>query len=411
MSRPKQRPIVDPTIDLVEHPDDSGGARHVLDSRRVAVVHEWLSARAGSEVLFEELASPFPKAQLFALTRNDDVSFNFDERHIATTPLDHFGVLRSNRALALPMMPTAWRSLRRHAYDAVITSSHAFAREFFRPGFDGVHCNYVHAPMRYAWNPALDTRGDLLGPLGGAARGWLKRRDLASVAHVDSFAANSTEIAGRIGEFYERESVVIPPPVDVDFFESVMPRRGGYLMGASRWIPYKRLDLVIEVGARLDMPVVIAGSGPEEANLRTLAERLHPNGVEFHLQPDRSTLRSLMAGAAAFLFPPHEDFGIIAVEVQATGTPVVALGAGGALDTVVDGMTGSHAVDQSVEAFVTATQRCLNLQGINDRCRAHSKQFAAEQFRRRARDWVEATLADGPHPASIPVNSVLKESS
>ena len=164
-------------------------------------------------------------------------------------------------------------------------------------------------------------------------------------------------------------------------------------MGASRWIPYKRLDLVIEVGARLDMPVVIAGSGPEEAKLRELTERIHPNGVEFHVQPDRDVLRSLMADASAFIFPPHEDFGIIAVEVQATGTPVVGLGAGGALDTVRDNETGALAADQRVESFVEATQRCLGLDDPTERCRHHAEQFSAPNFRRLVRDWVAETAA------------------
>lgn len=366
---------------------------HLL-SARVAVVHEWLSARAGSEILFEELASPFPAAHVFALTRDDSVDFDFSDRHVSTSLLDHVGVLRDNRALSLALMPAAWKAIRREGYDVVMTSSHAFAREFFRPEIDGVHCNYVHAPMRYAWNPELDKRGAVLGPLGGAARSWLRQRDLRSVQNVDSFAANSTEVADRIAEFYERDARVIPPPVDVSFFKSSVPSDGGYLMAASRWIPYKRLDLAIEVAARLDMPVKIAGSGPEEGALRQLADRIHPKGVEFIVQPERPVLRELMAGASAFLFPPHEDFGIIAVEVQATGTPVVALGAGGALDTVKDGTTGTLAVAQTVEAFADATRRCLELKPNAEVCRAHAEQFSAGNFRRRVVEWADETVSN-----------------
>lgn len=384
------RPLT-PVDGSIELRDET--STRTLEASRIAVVHEWLSARAGSEILFEQLALPFPSAHLFALTRNEDVDFDFGNRHVSTSPLDLVGKLRHNRALSLPMMPAAWKAIRREPYDVVVTSTHAFGREFFQPEVDGVHCNYVHAPMRYAWNPNLDTRGNILGPLGAAARERLRRRDLASVEHVDSFAANSTEIAGRIQEFYDRDAVVIPPPVDVSFFRDCTPARGEYLMAASRWIPYKRLDLAIRVGAELDMPVVIAGSGPEEGALRALAAQIHPHGVEFHVQPDRAAFRSLMANAAAFLFPPHEDFGIIAVEVQATGTPVVALRAGGALDTVRDGVTGALAQDQSVEAFTEATQRCLALSDPSLVCRDHAEQFSAPNFRRLVRSWVEGTVA------------------
>lgn len=363
-------------------------------AQRVAVVHEWLSARAGSEILFEELAKPFPQADVFALTRTDGVHFDFDRRRINTSPLDHFDAVRDRRAVSLPIMPIAWRSIRRDPYDVVVTSSHAFAREFFKPGHDGVHCNYVHAPMRYAWNPELDGRGQILGAVGSVARQWLRRRDLSSVEGVDTFAANSREVAARINEFYDREALVIHPPVDVEYFNDEVSSCGEYLLTASRWIPYKRLDLAIDVAAALDMPLVVAGSGPESDALRAKAARVHPCGVTFIDQPERSELRSLMANAAAFIFPPHEDFGIIAVEAQAAGTPVVALEAGGALDTVLDGVTGALAVDQSPEAFIQATRRCLELETSAETCREHADEFSATRFRSKINQWVLDAVND-----------------
>lgn len=373
-------------LELVGKSADRGVA--TLESRRIAVVHEWLSARAGSEILFEELARPFPQADVFALTRTDGVDFDFDRRRVNTSPLDHFDVVRDRRAVSLPLMPFAWRSIRREPYDVVITSSHAFAREFFKPGHDGVHCNYVHAPMRYAWNPELDGRGQILGAVGSAARHWLKRQDLSSVEGVDTFAANSREVAARINEFYDREACVIHPPVDVEYFNEEESSCGDYLLTASRWIPYKRLDLAIDVAAALDMPLTIAGSGPEGDALRSKAERVHPTGVTFVDQPERDELRSLMANAAAFIFPPHEDFGIIAVEAQAAGTPVVALEAGGALDTVLDGVTGALAIDQSPDAFIQATRRCLDIDASAAACRQHADDFSASRFRSKIGEWV-----------------------
>ncbi len=359
----------------------------------IALVHEWLAARAGAEILFEEMVKPFPNGELFALTHTADVPFDFDGRSVSTSAIDRLGPLKERRSVTLPFMPAAWSSISRKNFDVVVSSSHAFAREFFRPGHDGMHCSYVHAPLRYAWTPELDGRGEQLGPVGTFARSVLKKKDLRSVAGVDSFAANSSEVASRIERFYGRDAQVIHPPVDVEYFGEQHAFDGDYLFTASRWIPYKRLDIAIYIAAALDVRLVIAGSGPEEALLRSTADRVHPGGVEFVLQPERTKLRQLMAEASAFVFPAHEDFGIIAVEAQAAGTPVIALGKGGALDTVVDGVTGALAPDQSIAAFVDAAERCLNAQISAETCRAHAKGFSAERFRNEIASWVATTVS------------------
>lgn len=359
----------------------------------VALVHEWLAARAGAEILFEEMVKPFPNGEIFALTHTQGVPFDFDGRSVSTSIVDRLGPLKERRSITLPLMPKAWHSIERKNFDVVVSSSHAFAREFFRPGFDGMHCSYVHAPMRYAWTPELDGRGDQLGRVGSYARSLLKKADLRSVDGVDSFAANSSEVASRIQRFYDRDAIVIHPPVDVEYFSEQRAFDGDYLFTASRWIPYKRLDLAIHIAAALDIRLVIAGSGPESDLLRETATRVHPHGVEFVVQPVRTELRKLMAEASAFVFPAHEDFGIIAVEAQAAGTPVIALGKGGALDTVIDGVTGALAVDQSIEAFVDAAQRCLHANIEAETCRAHAAGFSAERFRNEIAGWVADTVS------------------
>lgn len=362
-----------------------------LAAKRVALVHEWLSDRAGSEVLFEQMAATFPEADLFALTRNPAVPFDFTNRPLRTTWLDRWETIRERRSLTLPVMPLAWKSVKRADYDVIISSTHAFGREFVRPD-DHLHLNYVHAPMRYAWTPELDARVSNRGAGGWLAMRALRAIDRRTIDRVDSFAANSTAVAERIEKFYGRQAEVIHPPVDTDYFSQIEARDDGYLLSASRFIPYKRHDLAIEAAAHLGMPLIVAGSGPEESRLRVLADAVHPGGVEFVIQPERERLRDLMAGASAFVFSANEDFGIIVPEVQAAGTPVVALRAGGTLDTVADRKSGVLAEAQTLEALTEAIRDCLMLNITADECRHKAAEFSVEAFRRNLQTWVKASV-------------------
>ncbi len=379
-------------------PAPSAGDTPVLypaaDSGRptVAIAHEWVEARSGSELLFEQLAGEFSEADLFALSSTCDHVLDLGERELQTTLLGRVPTGPKMRAAQLPLMPLAWRRLERNSYDLVITSTHAFGREFALPS-DGVHCNYVHAPMRYVWTPELDGRASVSGAGARALRWAFRRWDTASIDGVTSFAVNSRAVADRVARFYERESTVIHPPVEVEYFEQVPSTDNGYLLAASRWVPYKRLDLAIDVAARLDLPLVVAGWGPLEHELRQHADLVHPGGVEVRLRPTRREMRQLMAGASAFVFPANEDFGIIAVEAQAAGTPVVALAAGGSLDTVSDGFSGSLAEEQTIESFTEATERCLLKQLSFEDCRSNARNFSASRFRREVRQWTSQALS------------------
>jgi glycosyltransferase involved in cell wall biosynthesis len=372
---------------------------------RTALVHEWLAARTGSEKTFEQLAQVFPDADLYALSVDPDVEFELGGRPVVTTNLDR-SLVRDRRALTLPMMPLAWDRVPvpSDPYELVVTSSHAFAN-LSRPTADAdvVLC-YCHTPARYLWVPGLDGRSRI-DPLLSPARRLLRSVDRRGAARVTAFAANSTEVAGRIEQFYGRDAVVIPPPVDVEFFaadddsrpEDVdelterLPER--YVLAMSRFIPYKRIDLAIEAAAQLAVPIVVAGSGPDEDRLRELAARLG-HDVRFVGRPSQLELRELYRRADALLFPALEDFGIVPIEAQACGTPVVGLAAGGALDTIVPGSTGALSREQSVEAFVEATESVLQMVerhgAVASRCREQAAGFSEERFRERIRAWAAA---------------------
>jgi glycosyltransferase involved in cell wall biosynthesis len=364
----------------------------IVDRARIAVAHEWVSARAGSEKTFEALAHAFPSADLFALTVSPHVELETGGRQIETTFLDRLGPIRNRRGLTLPLMPLAWRLAgRQRDYDLVVTSSHACAKGFW-PGRAAKHLSYVHAPMRYAWSPEIDARG--ASPALAPARALLRSWDRRSVGWVDSFAANSTEIAGRIREFYGSDAEVINPPVDTTFFrvsdeDLDRPRHG--LLAFGRLIPYKRFDLAIRAASLLKTPLVVAGTGPEEASLRDLAASLGAD-VQFVGAPSDVALRTLYQSAEALLFPGFEDFGIVPVEAQAAGAPVVGLGKGGLLDTVVDGVTGVHCTSSSPEALAAGVKR-LRAQGISaGDCRQWAERFSVSNFILRVRSWAEGSL-------------------
>lgn len=358
-----------------------------IDAMRVALVHEWLEERAGSEQVFEQLAATFPRADLYALSVRRTVPFQLDGRPVRTTFLDRIQH-RAGRAVTLPLMPVAWTALR-GSYDLVITSSHAFAK-WFGPARRAVHLSYTHTPARYLWAPEIDSRtaSALIAP----GRRLLRALDARSARWVDSFAANSSSVADRICGAYRRRARVIPPPVDTEFF-TPGGARADFVLAVSRFIGYKRLEIAIEAAAVAGVPLVVAGHGPTERRLRALAQRRHPDGIRFEIAPSRERLRDLYRQARAFVFPTHEDFGIVAVEAQACGTPVVALGRGGALDTVVDGTTGILVDDQSPAAFAEGITRCLDLPGDVARvCRANAERFSVHRFRDAIHAWVRDVL-------------------
>jgi glycosyltransferase involved in cell wall biosynthesis len=354
-----------------------------------AIVHEWIGSRAGSELVFEAIARCMPTAELIALSASPGVELDLGGRQLTTTSLDR-AFLRNRRSLTLPLMPLAWRlAARNKKFETVVVSHHAAAIQYAR------HCEaerclaYVHTPGRYVWTPELDGRGSsrLLQP----ARGVLQRNDLKALAAIDSIAANSVEVARRIQRHWNREAHVIHPPVNTRFFSAIAETKPGpeqgYILGVSRFIPYKRLDLVIDTGEQLGMPVVIAGAGPGEGELRAHAERRRIP-VSFRIHPTDSELRDLYRNAACLVFPVHEDFGIVPVEAQAAGTPVVGIRAGGVLETVDHGSTGVLVADLTASALAQGVRDSAGISA--EACRRWAAQFSSERFEAEVIDWITA---------------------
>lgn len=362
----------------------------------IALCHEWLRYRHGSEKTFEQMASVFPEADLYSLTWNRGAGLEFGGREVKTTFLDRVAPLRNRHALQLPLMPLAWRLASRRSYDVVVTSSHACDKGFW-PGRRALHLCYCYTPMRYVWLADMDRRKKS-GPLTRAGQRAFRAWDLHSVEWVDDFAAISNEVKDRIERIYHREARVIFPPVDTGFYTpGDTSERADCAVAVSRLVPYKRLDLAIRACHELRIPLTVAGWGPQEAELRRLAGELGAD-VKFVIDPGDQTLRDLYRTARVCLFPAEEDFGIVAVEAQACGTPVVALGRGGSLDTVIDGVTGAYIAEQSTEELTAGVKTVLEGGLSAAACRTSAERFSADRFRREFHDWVTGQMERGDPP-------------
>jgi len=341
------------------------------------------------------MAKTFPSADLYALTVDRGQNFSFSGRSVTTTFLDHVAPLARTRSLQLPLMPLAWRFASRRRYDLVITSSHACAKGF-RPGRTSLHLSYCHTPMRYAWLSSVDRRART-GYFRRLGEEYFRRWDRMSAHWVDEFAANSTCVRDRIQQFYGRQARIIAPPVDTEFFVPPLEAgsKGEFALAVSRMVGYKRLDLAIQACRHVGYPLVVAGAGPEEGRLRALAADLGAD-VKFVRSPDDGALRELYRGAQVLIFPGEEDFGIVPVEAQACGTPVVAYGRGGVLDTVVPGVTGVLVAEQDERSLAAGIEAVLENPPDPLRCRENAERFSADRFQHQFREWVtEAVHARG----------------
>jgi glycosyltransferase involved in cell wall biosynthesis len=348
---------------------------------RVALVHDWLTGMRGGEKVLEALCEIFPAAPLYTLVRvPGTVSERIEARPIHTSFVQHLPAPGRLYRHYLPLYPLAVELWDLSSFDLVISSSHC-AVKAVKVRKDAVHVCYCHSPMRYAWDQfdayfGPDQIGKLKSRLMRPIMHAMARWDRATATRVDRFLANSQYVAGRIGRYYNRRSAVVYPPVATDFYtpESRSSARGFLIVSAL--VPYKRLDVAIEACRRLAAPLTIVGTGPEEARLRALAG---PDTRFLGWLPDEE-IRTLYRSAAATLLPGTEDFGIVPLESQACGTPVVALGDGGARETVVDGETGILVAEPTVEAFTAGLNRATEASFDPAAARANALRFSKEQF-------------------------------
>lgn len=366
---------------------------------KIAIIVDWLTTYAGSERVLEQMITCYPQADVFAVVDfvpKESRGF-LQGKQPVTTFIQKLPAARKYARHYLPLMPLAVEQLDLSGYDLILSSSHAVAKGVI-VGPDQLHISYVHSPIRYAWDlqhQYLKESGLDKKLIGWLARWFLHKIrlwDVRTQFGVDEFLANSRFIARRIHRVYGREATVIYPPVDVDAF-SLCEAKEDFYLTASRMVPYKRMDLIVEAFATMpDKTLVVIGDGPDFEKIRA---KTTPNVRLMGYQPF-SVLLDHMQRAKAFVFAAEEDFGITPVEAQACGTPVIAFGKGGALETVrgLDAVgiepTGVFFNEQSVASIVDAVQRFESNQAqfVPATIRQHAERFSVAQFRERYTNFV-----------------------
>ncbi|NJL36980.1 MAG: glycosyltransferase family 4 protein [Leptolyngbyaceae cyanobacterium RM2_2_4] len=360
---------------------------------KTAIVHEWLVTYAGSERVVEQMLTLYPEADLFSLVEflPPELRSFIHHKPVQTSFLQRLPFAKTKFRHYLPLMPLAIERFDLSDYDLVLSSSHAVAKGVITRA-DQLHISYVHTPIRYAWDLQQQyLKGSKLERGAGAflthlVLHYLRLWDLATANRVDYFLANSRYVARRIWKTYRRSAQVIYPPVAVDRFQPKYQRDDFYLI-LSRFVPYKRVDLVVEAFARLGLPLVVIGEGGDRLKIERLAT---PNIQLLGHQPD-AVVADHMARCKAFVFAAAEDFGIAPVEAQAAGAPVIAYGKGGVTESVIAGKTGIFFPYQTVESLVEAVQKfesglyCFSPEEL----RQNAERFSPERFRQQMIQFID----------------------
>lgn len=360
--------------------------------RRIAIVHDWLPVYGGAERVLEQMLEVYPDADVFTLIDAlDEKNRAFLKgREVKTSFVQRLPGGKRFYRHCFPIMPLAIEQFDFRGYDLVISSSYAFAKGIIT-GPRQLHVCYCHSPIRYAWD--LQSQYLQESRLDSGLKGWLVRWLLHSIrvwdhrtaAGVDAFMANSRFIARRIEKVYRRQATVVYPPVNVDRFQ-MREKKDDFYFTASRLVPYKRIDLVIDAfNAMPDKKLVVIGDGPDLQKLRKMAG---PNVNVMGWQPN-DVMKDHMERAKAFVFAGEEDFGIILLEAQAGGTPVIAFGKGGALETVVENKTGLYFNEQSVPSLICAVEDFETKTWDARECRRNAEAYSTQAFRDNFRGFVE----------------------
>jgi glycosyltransferase involved in cell wall biosynthesis len=362
-----------------------------------AIVHDWLTGMRGGERVLEALCQLYPAAELFTLLhRRGSVTPVIERRRIHTSLAQHLPGIRHYYRHCLPLYPMLIEQFDLERFDVVISSSHCVAKSIITPP-GTVHICYCHTPMRYAWDQFDAYFGrQRLGRAGTRVMrpvmAGLARWDRDTADRVDRYLTNSQHVAGRIRRYYNREALVVYPPVDTEFFhpDSAVPER--FALVVSALVPYKRLDVAIEASRLARMPLKIVGTGPDRVRLEQ-----HGRGeVEFLGRVPDEDLRNLYRRAAFTLMTGEEDFGIAPLEAQACGRPVIALARGGALETVAPGETGMLVYSPTSEAFAEAIVQAERRTFDPVVIRRHAERFGRARFADQIDAAVRETLSFEP---------------
>jgi glycosyltransferase involved in cell wall biosynthesis len=374
-----------------------------MPPKKIALVHDWLTGQRGGEKVLEVLAELFPQAPIYTLFHvRGSQSTDIEGKAIHSSFLQRLPLAKRHYRSYLPLFPLAVELFDLQEFDLVLSSSHCAAKGVI-PRPDALHISYIHSPMRYAWNQyfAYFSPGRLgvfsrwlIPPVINALRVW----DVASSARTDIFVANSRNVARRIAKYYRREAAVIPPPVDTDFFRpgkadskaGEKPGQGSYFLIVSALVPYKRIDLAVEVFNRTGQELRIVGQGPESRKLRRAARA----NIRFLGSLPAEDLRQAYRGGRALLQPWEEDFGIATLEAQACGLPVIAYRRGGARETILPGKTGLLFDELSAAGLADALDNFQGLAFNKSAARRNAMRFSRRIFKKKIDHFIRRAWAE-----------------
>ena len=371
---------------------------------KIALVHDWLTGMRGGEKVLEVLCERFPDAEIFTLVHvRGSVSPAIERLRIHTSFVQRLPFVERFYRRYLPLFPMAVEQFDLDRFDLVLSSSHCVVKSVItRPG--SIHICYCHTPMRYAWDqfdayfgPARI--GRLRSRLVRPAMAALARWDRTTAGRVDRYVTNSQRVADRIHLYYNRDATVVYPPVDTDFFHPGMTEASRpsarFALVVSALVPYKRIDIAIAACRLAGLSLNIVGTGPERARLERLAKASSAD-VRFLGRLSNEDVRDHYRRAALVLLPGEEDFGIVPLEAQACGCPVVALARGGAIETVLPGETGVLVEEPAPEAFAEAIASATNRRFDVAAIRRHAERFNRERFGDEMEAIVREELSGAP---------------
>ena len=353
---------------------------------KIALVHDYLNQYGGAERVLEAFCEAFPKAPIYTLFYDKEKTFGKFEGRVKGVSFLNNKIVIENHRLFIPLMPLAASLMKVGGeYDVILSSSAGYGKGIGY-GKNSVHVAYCHTPLRYAWESGNYFNWNPIASFAAApALDYLRSWDFAAGQKPDLILANSNFIAGKIKNYYQKDAKVLHPPVDLEkFYYNPSIGKRGFFLAIGRLMHYKKFDFIIKAFKRLDLPLVVVGDGPELKNLKKIASS------KIHFLPfvKENELRPLYNAAEALIFPQVEDFGLVAAEAQACGTPVIAFNGGGAKEIVHDGITGILFNEYAPYGIEMAVKKSLNIPFDRRLISRSAQKFSKEIFKEEILDIV-----------------------
>ena len=340
---------------------------------KIALVHDWLTVPGGSERVLEVLHNMYPEAPIYTTIYNPGKFPQFKNADIHTSYLNNFPLAHKKHQILIPLMPKAIESFDLSQYDLVISDSHACAKGAIKAK-NAYHICYCHTPLRYVWLTNIDNRANS-SLLRRAAANYLKKWDLRTIDRVDKYFSNSNYISDRIKTIYHRDAETIYPPIDTKKWH-ISDNTDDYFLFVSRLVSHKKPEIVVEAFNQLGLPIKIVGNGPELVNLKKIAK----SNIIFTGRVSDEELQALYSQCQALIFPSIDDFGMVPIEVMASGRPVIAISQGGAAETVIEGLTGLHFNEQTSKSIIEAVKKFNPTNYDPIKIRQFAEKFDTEVF-------------------------------